>query len=162
MEQKHRGRPPGTRNQNVINARRAIADFVESNLPRFNGWLDQIANGIPAKTKAGQKVFDSNGCPVWLVKPDPLAALKIVAEVTEYHLPKLSRQDVQLTGVIANLDVEGLTAADLAQMSLSDLKRLALDRFSQAAQRGDAIDLGAIDVEAEVVESLPSWLDPST
>jgi len=151
MEHKHRGRPHGTRNKNVVNARRAIADFVESNLPRFNNWLDQIADGIPAKTKAGQKVFDSNGCVVYLVKPDPLAALKVVADITEYHLPKLSRQDVSVSGVIANLDVDSLTAYDLTQMSLADLKQLALQRFQQAAQHGDVID-----VEAEV---LPSWLN---
>ena len=154
MVQKHRGRPPGTRNQNVVNARRAIADFVESNIPRFNDWLDQIANGIPAKTKVGQKVFDSNGCPIWLVKPDPLAALKIVAEVTEYHLPKLSRQDVQLTGAIAHLDGNELSPEALQKLSIDDLKRMAVEMMAQRP-------LDVIDVVPTVVdEPLPSWLDP--
>jgi len=135
-------------------ARRAVADFVDANLPRFNGWLNQIAGGIPQVDRNGEPIRNLEGSIVYLVKPDPLAALKVVADITEYHLPKLSRQDVSVSGVIANLDVDSLTAYDLTQMSLADLKQLALQRFQQAAQHGDVIDVE--------VEPLPSWLNGSS
>ena len=141
------GRPRGTRNQNTVHARRSIAMFVEKNVPRFTGWLDKVANGIPKVDKEGNTLRDNAGSVIYLIKPDPLGALKIVGDLTEYHLPKLVRQDVQLTGTVAHLDGSELTAAQLADMSLSDLKRLALEHFQQAVQRGDTIDV--VDVEAD-------------
>jgi hypothetical protein len=138
----------------VREARRAVADFVDSNLPRFNGWLSQVANGIPQVDKNGVVQTTDSGVPIYLVKPDPLAAIKVVADVCEYHLPKLSRQDVDVavTGVVAHIDGSEWTQEELTKLPLSDLKRLALEHMS----RGDTID-----VEATVVEPLPSWLDPA-
>jgi hypothetical protein len=150
------GRPRGTRNQNTVHARRSIAMFVEKNVPRFTGWLDKVANGIPKVDTEGNVLRDNAGSIIYLIKPDPLGALKIVGDLTEYHLPKLVRQDVSVTGTVAHLDATDITAADLAQLPLADLKRMALEHFQYAVKRGDAID-----VEAEVVEPLPSWLDPS-
>ena len=97
---------------------------------------------------------------IYLVKPDPLAAIKVVADITEYHLPKLSRQDVAVSGVVAHLDGTEFTQDDLAKLPLADLKRMALEHFQYATQRSDAIDVEATTVEA--VEVLPSWLDTSS
>ena len=64
------GRPPGTPNKATSNAREAIAAFVEGNVGRLNGWLDQIA------------------------ADDPQAAFKCFMDVVEYHIPKLARAEI--------------------------------------------------------------------
>lgn len=66
------GRPKGTPNKATINAREAIAAFVEGNVDRLNGWLDRIA--------------DDN----------PRSAFDCFMNVVEYHIPKLAR--TELTG----------------------------------------------------------------
>lgn len=68
------GRPKGIPNKATMKAREAIADFVEGNVDRLNGWLDQIAEKDP------QKAFDS------------------LMSVVEYHIPKLARTDTTITG----------------------------------------------------------------
>lgn len=65
------GRPKGQPNKATTNAREAIALFVEGNVDRLNGWLDQIAEESP------KDAFD--------------AFMKVV----EYNIPKLNRTDVQ-------------------------------------------------------------------
>ena len=134
----------------VREARRAVADFVDSNLPRFNGWLSQVANGIPQVDKNGVVQTTESGVPIYLVKPDPLAAIKVVADVCEYHLPKLARTDVAVTGVVAHLDGGEWTQEELAKLPLSELKRMALEHMI----RGDTIDVTPTEV-------LPDWLDPA-
>ena len=64
------GRPKGSPNASTLDARRAIADFVEGNVGRLNGWLDDIA------------------------KDNPLAAFDRFMSVVEYHIPKLQRQEI--------------------------------------------------------------------
>lgn len=63
------GRQKGTPNKATRDAREAIAAFVEGNVKRLNGWLDQIA------------------------KNDPEAAFKAFMSVVEYHIPKLERRE---------------------------------------------------------------------
>lgn len=65
------GRPKGTPNKATTNAREAIADFVNGNVERLNGWLDRIA------------------------EDDPDAAFKAFMSVIEYNIPKLARTEVQ-------------------------------------------------------------------
>lgn len=65
------GRPKGSQNKATTLAREAIANFVEGNVERLNGWLDRIA--------------DDN----------PKAAFDAFMSVVEYHIPKLQRTDVQ-------------------------------------------------------------------
>jgi len=67
------GRKPGSPNKSTALAREAIAQFVDANSPRLQGWLDDIA----ADPKHG-----------------PLAAFKCVQELLEYHIPKLARTEV--------------------------------------------------------------------
>ena len=118
-------RSKNSRNRNIINARRAIAEFVESNIPRLNGWLNQVANGVQARTVEGKPVIDSYGSPVWLIKPDPLAALKVVGDLTEYHLPKLSRTEAALT--VEHVDPTKMSKAQLEQAILASLGVDAVD-----------------------------------
>ena len=72
------GNPAGKRpgpNRATKNAREAIAQFVDGNAARLQGWLDQIA----ADPKHG-----------------PAAALRCVTDLLEFHVPKLAR--TELTG----------------------------------------------------------------
>ncbi len=63
------GKPKGTPNRATTMAREAIAEFVEGNVDRLNGWLDQIA------------------------EKDPKAAFDCFMDVVEYHIPKLARTE---------------------------------------------------------------------
>lgn len=78
------GRAPGVVNKATREAREAIAEFVNGNAHRLQGWLDTIAEG---KT-------DEEGA--FIVKPDPVKAFELFKDVIEYHVPKLAR--TELTG----------------------------------------------------------------
>ena len=69
------GRPKGSIDKAKVNARRAIADFVDDNAERLTGWLDKIA------------------------EKDPKAAFDSFMSVVEYHIPKLSRTDNTNTNI---------------------------------------------------------------
>lgn len=68
------GRPKGVPNKVTMKAREAIAAFVEGNVDRLNGWLDQIA------------------------EKDPKDAFDRLMSVVEYHIPKLARTESTITG----------------------------------------------------------------
>lgn len=61
-----------------MEAREAIASFVDGNAHRLEGWLDQIANGDPENK----------------VAPNPGKAFELFQSVVEYHVPKLARTEV--------------------------------------------------------------------
>ena len=63
-----------------MDARRAIGAFVDNNADKLQGWLDQIANGVP----------DSTGTD-YIVPPNPEKAFNLFQSVIEYHVPKLAR-----------------------------------------------------------------------
>ncbi len=65
------GRPKGIPNQTTINARGAIAAFVEGNTNRLERLLDKIEAKDPAK------------------------AFDCIMSVVEYHIPKLARTEVK-------------------------------------------------------------------
>lgn len=75
------GRASGTPNKTTIEARQAIATFVEGNAHRLTEWLDQVANGIPDQD----------------VKPNPAKAFELFQSVVEYHIPKLARTEISGT-----------------------------------------------------------------
>lgn len=135
-----------TRNSPTV-ARRAIADFVDANVPRFSGWLEQVAGGIPQYDKDGNVMLSPAGQPLWLVKPDPATAMKLVADICEYHLPKLSRAEVNATVETSHLSIEQMTSPQLQQLILEQLGL------------GDLLpdEANIIDVEPVVV---PDWLKP--
>lgn len=67
------GRPKGVPNKSTSLAREAIAKFVDGNSDKLQEWLDAIA------------VDERYG---------PLEAFKCFMQVTEYHVPKLARQEL--------------------------------------------------------------------
>lgn len=63
------GRKKGTTNKATMQAREAIADFVDGNADRLMGWLDEIA------------------------EESPKDAFNCFMSVVEYHIPKLQRTE---------------------------------------------------------------------
>lgn len=141
--------PRTARSRTIANARRAIAEFVESNVPRFNNWLDQVAEGIPKRDADGRKILDSQGSVVYLVKPDPATAVKLVGDLTEYHLPRLSRSEAS---VVAK--VEQTSGFDPAQMSSLELQQFIVTKLMSFDQHSSVIDV-------ESVDKVPAWLEPN-
>ena len=133
--------------QNATLARRAIADFVDANIPRFNSWLGQVADGIPQFDKDGNIQLDARGVPLWLVKPDPATAIKLVADVCEYHLPKLQRSEAS---VVAKIEHSGEFNPE--SMSTEELQRFIATKLLDYDQGS------VIDVVPERVEPLPAWM----
>ena len=68
-----KGRKAGIPNKATANAREAVGRFVDGNVERLEGWLDQIA--------------ETDG---------PKAAFQCLMDVMEYNVPKLAR--TELTG----------------------------------------------------------------
>lgn len=69
------GRQKGTTNRSTAAAREAIARFVDCNADRLQEWLDQIAR-----------------------QDGPKAAFQCVADILEYHVPKLARTEMSGPG----------------------------------------------------------------
>jgi hypothetical protein len=90
------GRPRGATNAATLNARRAIAEFIDDNVDRLNGWLIAIAEG--EKNENGE----------YLRKPDPKSAFDCFMSVCEYHIPKLQRAE-HIKKMEKKLTVEILT-----------------------------------------------------
>jgi hypothetical protein len=72
------GRPAGLPNKRTVEARQAIAMFVDNNSHRLEHWLDQVANGVPDHD----------------IKPNPAKAFELFQSVVEYHVPKLARTEI--------------------------------------------------------------------
>lgn len=66
------GNRKGIPNKATQNAREAIASFVDGNVERLTGWLDQIA------------------------QEDPKGAFNCFMDVVEYHIPKLARVESEV------------------------------------------------------------------
>jgi hypothetical protein len=80
------GRASGVPNKATSQAREAIALFVDNNAHKLQQWLDEIANGV--KGPDGE----------YVVIPDPLKAFQAFQSVIEYHVPKLQRTDMAVSG----------------------------------------------------------------
>ena len=75
------GRPAGSPNKATVEARQAIALFVDQNAHRLTGWLDKVAEGV--QDNEGQ----------YVVPPNPAKAFDMFQSVVEYHVPKLARME---------------------------------------------------------------------
>ena len=75
------GRPAGSPNKATVEARQAIALFVDQNAHRLTGWLDKVAEGVQ----------DNDG--QYVVPPNPAKAFDMFQSVVEYHVPKLARME---------------------------------------------------------------------
>jgi len=77
------GRPKGLQNQVTRDVREAIARFAECNIDKFVGWLQEVE--------------------------DPARRCEIFLKTIEYHIPKLTRQEVKNIGpTLADLPDEEL------------------------------------------------------
>jgi len=72
-----RGRPQGVRSSKE-DLRKAMAYLFERNIPSLEGWLNDIANGMPDHK----------------IKPNPAKALELVLQVGEFCLPKMQRTEM--------------------------------------------------------------------
>ena len=106
-------------------SREAIAAFIDGNLGHLNTWLMQVASGIPKCNARGEHLRDGEGSVVWVNKPDPQAAIKAIAEIAEYHMPKLSRQEVSAT--VEHVDPTKMSKAQLERAILASLGVDAVD-----------------------------------
>ena len=66
------GKVKGQANKLTILGRKGVEMLVEGNIPRMQGWLDEIA----ADEKHG-----------------PVVAFKLLSDMLEYHIPKLARTE---------------------------------------------------------------------
>jgi hypothetical protein len=66
------GRKKGTPNKATVNAREAIAAFIDGNAGKLQQWLDEV--------------YKQDG---------PKAALDCFNDLVEYHVPKLARTEIQ-------------------------------------------------------------------
>jgi hypothetical protein len=71
-ERKGGGSRKGIPNKSTALAREAIAQFVDGNAARLQGWLDEIASDE---------------------KQGPAVAFRLMLDVMEYHVPKLARTE---------------------------------------------------------------------
>ena len=69
-------------NKTTVDARTAIAAFVEGNAYRLTHWLDEVAKGILEP-----------GTDKYIVAPNPSRAFEMFQSVVEYHIPKLARTE---------------------------------------------------------------------
>lgn len=86
------GRPKGSINKTTRDVREAIARVLQDNADNFGKWITTIAEG-----RKGYYT-DSRGKrkEVYIVRPDPKAAIDAAMGMAEYHIPKLAR--TELTG----------------------------------------------------------------
>ena len=89
--QKTGGRAPGTPNKATMDARQAIASFVDGNAHRLTEWLDKVADGVMVT-----EIDANTGEPIdrYVVAPNPAKAFDLFQSVVEYHIPKLARMEV--------------------------------------------------------------------
>lgn len=87
------GRPKGAINKTTRDVREAIARVLQDNAENFGKWITQVAEG-----RKGYYV-DSKGKrkEVYIVKPDPKAAIDAAMGMAEYHIPKLQRTELNAT-----------------------------------------------------------------
>lgn len=114
--------------------RSALQNLVDGQLENIDSWLKQVAAGTPKVNQDGEPLRDADGSLIFVVRPDPASAVKLINDLAEYVIPKLSRSEAT---VVAH--VESVSPAD---MSTPELERRLMV----------ALGLGADVLEAEYVE----------
>lgn len=103
-----KGRKPGVPNKSTQIVRDAIANVLESNAENFSRWLGAVAEGEKEpKVKDGKPVLGEDGQPLmkWLHKPDPGFAVQLAMGMAEYHIPKLARTEMKMSGQLELVSV---------------------------------------------------------
>ena len=150
--------PKWMKARSTAQARRAIADFVNENSENLSEWLQRVAYGIPKSDADGNVIRDAQGSIVYVLKPDPAAAIKAVADIAEYHLPKLQRSE---QAIVARIERAG--QFDPGTMSSLELQQFLAARLLDLDRHGMVIDVAPDPAQAEQVEQvpadpLPDWL----
>lgn len=121
------GRPKGSVNATTLNARQALADFIEGNVWRLNSLLDDIR--------------EENG---------PKAAFDSLMSVMEYHLPKLNRSEIKTEKGLS--DISGQEMQSLYNMLMEERDRRYLARQqNEALQITNNIVESIQDVDAVTI-----------
>ena len=94
------GRPKGTPNKTTKEIREAYQCFIEDNTEKLQEWLERVAEKNPAK------------------------AIELMANLSEYILPKLSRSEVK-----AEIKIED--EVDLSKYTTADLKKALEDNRNE-------------------------------
>lgn len=104
------GRKPGQICQSKANAREAIANFIDQNSNKLNGWLDEIY-----ADKGAVAAFDS------------------FHKLLEFHVPKLARTEqaggIEITHKTFSMDIDGngntalQTPVDISSTESGDIQR---------------------------------------
>ena len=114
------GRQIGSVNKVTLTAKLAIAEFVDGNAHRLEGWLDAVAEGTPMLDLDGKQIYDQDGNKVYITRPNPERAFNLFQSVVEYHVPKLARSEISGPGggviPIAAVDLKGLSDVELDTM----------------------------------------------
>jgi hypothetical protein len=80
------GRPRGSENKVNAEFRETVRLLLEENSGNVRAWLTDVANGRKGKVR-GKKGL------VYIVPPDPEAALHVLAKLAEFAAPKLNRTE---------------------------------------------------------------------
>lgn len=86
------GRKKGTPNKTTAEIREAYAMLIEKNLPKFDRWINTIA------------------------ETDPERALKLILELSVYVIPKLASSDLKIEEVNNNVDLSKLSNDELDKL----------------------------------------------
>jgi hypothetical protein len=97
------GRTVGTQNKATVNAREAIARLVDGNAARMQEWLDAIARD-----------------------EGPMAAWRCLADVIEYHVPKLSRSELTARVNVVETTDQAVIMAEIRELLAADPELRAL------------------------------------
>ncbi len=133
-----KGRKKGSVNKDTRNVRLIIAKVAEKNAGKIDAWLARIGRKNPAK------------------------AMDLYLRMLEYHIPKLSRQEIvkDPPGAGRVIDSSKLTAEEREQMRQIILRQMqsdpALLEQQPALHVEQSVGLAGLG-EAQVVESI----DPS-
>lgn len=91
------GRVKGVPNKATVNAREAIARLVDGNAARMQEWLDAIARD-----------------------EGPMAAWRCLADVIEYHVPKLSRSELTAQVNVVETTDQAVILAEIRELLAAD------------------------------------------
>ena len=128
--------------------RSSLQNLVDGQLENIGKWMKQTAEGVPKVDANGNVIRDNQGSVVFVNRPDPAAAVKLVSELAEYVVPKLSRADVAVAARVEHdFDPKTASTEQLQQRLLESLGLI------QPADEG-----AIIDVTPEPVPVTPDWL----
>ena len=124
VPRRRNGRPTLT----TAKVRGALQSLVEGQLENIDTWLRQTANGTPKVDRDGKIVRDKEGSVVYTVKPDPAQAVKLVADLAEFVIPRLSRSEATVVAQVEQVQrIEDVPTDVLKQRLMSSLGLTAED-----------------------------------